>query len=398
MEKTNKPVDRETLYNEVWTDPVILVAPRYGLSDVGLAKICRALSIPLPSRGYWAKVKAGRIMGRAPLPKLKQQGEINTGLVKLPPEKAAVREAARKTAAKIRKETPVLPPPEETSSSSPHPLVRATSKRLRQRDGWPEDTQLRTAPKEVLNLSVTRDSIERALGIVDVLLKALIKQGFDVEVNAERGVTLLKWVETGTTIEFVMTEYVRRSRHQITPAEERAQKRYWARNRWDSSVSFPHTPMYDYTPSGVLTIQVGRWPSKTWKDTPKTQLEKRMGEVIVGIVVFAQDTYAKELEEARRKEAHRLAVERFEFLTKSRAREVERFKHLEGSAKDWKRAVRLRAYADVVEADARSKGDLSPAQLELLAWARAKADWLDPLIQVSDPILDAPEPKKPSYW
>ena len=73
MEKTDKPVDRETLYNEVWTDPVTVVAPRYGLSDVGLAKICRALAIPLPSRGYWAKVKAGRVMGRAPLPKLKTQ-------------------------------------------------------------------------------------------------------------------------------------------------------------------------------------------------------------------------------------------------------------------------------------------------------------------------------------
>ena len=69
MEKRDKPVDRETLYNEVWTDPVTVVAPRYGLSDVGLAKICRALAIPLPSRGYWAKVKAGRVMGRAPLPR-----------------------------------------------------------------------------------------------------------------------------------------------------------------------------------------------------------------------------------------------------------------------------------------------------------------------------------------
>jgi hypothetical protein len=33
-----------------------------------------------------------------------------------------------------------------------------------------------------------------------------------------------------------------------------------------------------------------------------------------------------------------------------------------------------------------------------LLWARAKADWLDPVILVSDPILDAPEPKRPSYW
>jgi hypothetical protein len=36
--------------------------------------------------------------------------------------------------------------------------------------------------------------------------------------------------------------------------------------------------------------------------------------------------------------------------------------------------------------------------MDWLEWVRAKADWLDPLIQVSDPILDAPEPKRPSYW
>jgi len=40
---------------------------------------------------------------------------------------------------------------------------------------------------------------------------------------------------------------------------------------------------------------------------------------------------------------------------------------------------------------------LSAEQSEWLAWARAKADWLNPLVKVSDPILDAPEPNKPGY-
>ena len=79
MERTDKPVDRETLYNEVWTDPVTVVARRYGLLDVGVTKICRALAIPLPSRGYWAKVKAGRVMGRAPPPKLNTPAPMPTG-------------------------------------------------------------------------------------------------------------------------------------------------------------------------------------------------------------------------------------------------------------------------------------------------------------------------------
>jgi hypothetical protein len=38
---------------------VSVVAPRYGLSDGGLVKICKKLGIPVAPRGYWAKVKAG---------------------------------------------------------------------------------------------------------------------------------------------------------------------------------------------------------------------------------------------------------------------------------------------------------------------------------------------------
>lgn len=39
---------RETLYAEVWTEPVLVVAKRYGVSNVALAKACRKLSVPLP--------------------------------------------------------------------------------------------------------------------------------------------------------------------------------------------------------------------------------------------------------------------------------------------------------------------------------------------------------------
>jgi hypothetical protein len=68
MRRQGTPVSREALYEEVWTDAVTVVAPRYGLSDVGLVNICRKLGIPVPPRGYWAKVKAGRPTRKVPLP------------------------------------------------------------------------------------------------------------------------------------------------------------------------------------------------------------------------------------------------------------------------------------------------------------------------------------------
>lgn len=397
MKQAIQPVDRETLYNEVWTEPVTVVAPRYGLSDVGLAKICRTLAIPLPSRGYWAKVKAGKIMNRVPLPELKQELVSKTGLVKLPPEQAEVREAMRKASAQLRKELNVAPLPVQTPASL-HPLVRAASERLRRRDGWPEDTLLRSAPKEVLNLSVTKASLDRALGIVDTLIRLLVTQGFEFEVNPSQGETLIRWLETGTTMAFSLTEHVKRLPHVTTPAEERAQKRYWGRSRWDNSVEYPTIPRYDFTPTEVLTIEVGRWPSRsTWKDTPRTRLEQRLNGVVADIVDLARQTHAHQLEETRRKEAHQRAVAHYEFLTKRHSDETERFKQLETQATDWERAARLRLYANAVEKRAAAMGGPSAEQVDWLSWARAKADWLDPRIHVSDPILDAPEPKRPGF-
>jgi len=39
-----------------------------GMSDVGLAKICRKLKVPKPAVGYWAKIEFGKKVPRPPLP------------------------------------------------------------------------------------------------------------------------------------------------------------------------------------------------------------------------------------------------------------------------------------------------------------------------------------------
>lgn len=68
MRRRGTPVSREALYEEVWTDAVTVVAPRYGLSDVGLVKICKKLGIPVPPRGYWAQGRSPHPQGAAARP------------------------------------------------------------------------------------------------------------------------------------------------------------------------------------------------------------------------------------------------------------------------------------------------------------------------------------------
>jgi hypothetical protein len=52
-------ITREKLYEEVWAEPMTVVAARYQVSGNFLARVCVALNVPHPPRGYWAKLKVG---------------------------------------------------------------------------------------------------------------------------------------------------------------------------------------------------------------------------------------------------------------------------------------------------------------------------------------------------
>ena len=59
-------ISRTDLYDRLWTTPLRTLAKEIGLSDVGLAKLCRRHDIPLPGRGYWVRMQFGKRQERAP--------------------------------------------------------------------------------------------------------------------------------------------------------------------------------------------------------------------------------------------------------------------------------------------------------------------------------------------
>ena len=66
-------VRREELYEQVWSVPLSQLCEQYGLSDNGLRKVCKRLNVPLPARGYWAKVEAGHKVRKTALPSVAEQ-------------------------------------------------------------------------------------------------------------------------------------------------------------------------------------------------------------------------------------------------------------------------------------------------------------------------------------
>jgi hypothetical protein len=61
-------LDRPTLFEHVWSMPVDKLAKEWGLSGRGLSKACSRLKVPVPPRGYWARVAAGQRVHRPKLP------------------------------------------------------------------------------------------------------------------------------------------------------------------------------------------------------------------------------------------------------------------------------------------------------------------------------------------
>src|SRR3569833_3165076 len=61
-------LSRLQLYETVWSQPLIVLARRFNISDVALKKTCARFDIPVPARGYWAKLQAGKSTTKVALP------------------------------------------------------------------------------------------------------------------------------------------------------------------------------------------------------------------------------------------------------------------------------------------------------------------------------------------
>lgn len=52
---------QEELAQLIWSKPTQELAREFGLSDVAIAKRCKRWGIPKPPRGFWAKVRSGKL-------------------------------------------------------------------------------------------------------------------------------------------------------------------------------------------------------------------------------------------------------------------------------------------------------------------------------------------------
>lgn len=289
--------DREQLLDEVWAEPVLVVAPRYGLSDVGLKKLCMRLQVPTPARGHWAKVKSGR--GIPPKPHLKPYKGNPRYLLKpvkahrpCPEEPELVDE--RLTTVIAYEQEPAHLIKVSTRGTRWHPLVAATRDAFQAT--YKDNRGLPLPGGKGLNIAVSPEQRPRALRIANALVRALEKRGYSL-VPGEHHLDVQMF---GVCLSLSIFEATKRSDYVPSDAE-RAEK---ARGEW------VYWPRYRYTPSGRLEIRSGGGYGGSVKDGTHQVVEEQLNKLIIwmakralSIVQFREEcARAEELKQAQRRE------------------------------------------------------------------------------------------------
>ena len=135
---------REGLYELVWSEAMATLAPKLGISDVGLKKRCANQGVPTPPRGSWAKLEAGKKVTKPKLPATWTKPEVK-------------KKRIPKTADEVRK----FPIPErDYSIAKPAPILVNTKRLLK--SGKPGDYgTVDVGAQGTLRTRVSKESIER---------------------------------------------------------------------------------------------------------------------------------------------------------------------------------------------------------------------------------------------
>lgn len=397
MDDNTKRISRSELYEQVWNVAITRLSKKYGLSDVGLAKICKRNNIPRPPRGYWARKAAGYKVKRLPLPPGK---DVTIEITPNPYSRNVIKHkelVARMSPSPQPGEEPIVVP---GRLSSPHPLIKQSSEILNGQQ--PNDVGLVHPPKKgCLDITVSKGSLRRALRIMDTVIKALEKLGYDVYLSKGRTKTKIQEVP----ISFGMSEKLATKKKR--PEEHDLKGRY----------RFGHSRfMEDRVPSGDLCLTIHEAEDfylygcqQNWNDGKKLKLENRINSFIDGLVTVA---VAKIEHDREKEEEERKRIERRRQLEEERLKRAEiRQRYLEeearvikliSEAENWKRSQVLREYIAEMEKHA-TAGKLSltleKPLAEWLKWAYDQADRLDPLTHSPPSILDeeCPEEEKNDY-
>jgi hypothetical protein len=395
---------REKLFNEVWTTPVTKLAKGYGLSDVGLRKICIALDVPLPPRGYWAKLAAGKKIPKPALHATKVTTTYSRAMYVaevdevLEERVAHARDATTNAASQT---TPEYSPSLDTKAfSAQAKLVVHAMKSTKLDEGALSSTGVTWA-----DISVSKDLKERALLLVDRFAHELKMLGAEFENShpplppLRRGARLESGSKrNGFTLhgQSYFVHIRERITQELVPPPPPKPLRAGARPpEWKY-----RPPEYRYIPTGKLYASIvdaaTNYESCRVEDTARGTIEDKVKKAVQSVADAALRRKLQNELRAERELVRRKKAQEWETAKANKDKLLATLAGFEKMAKDLDRARSLRRLIDEI-----AVRDTAPAELvgslELMA---LMANWLDPLVKAPWPEVDGVGDRNPhgSLW
>lgn len=366
---------RQELYDLVWSEPIRTIAARFEISDVGLAKACRGANIPVPERGYWAKLKAGKPTSKAKLPS-RGIGESDG--------------VAFATKGNLRRDPVTLDDPEPEMLVFPddmadiHPRVTALVGKIavsnRLDKAHPAVTRLLEADAVRARAAgaspfswdkpLFESSFEkRRLRILNALMLALQRAGARPSLSGKEG------RDIGLAVG---------SQHfSLTLDRQGAPRDYrYVTGRTEHGSDIMELGIPDG--SDVRKFRI------VWQDKTDNPLERQLAEVVVDLIVEGERRYRSNALNhykwilARREELREKARKRIEAVKQANEeqriqREKERVEGLLHQAMELRKANDIRNFIQAIMSENRSGAIDPPLLAEWMSWASTEADRIDPI-------------------
>ncbi|RYE59270.1 MAG: hypothetical protein EOP48_01405 [Sphingobacteriales bacterium] len=354
---------RKELYELVWQTPFTTLSQKYDISDNGLRKTCVRLNIPYPKKGHWQKVQFGKKNPRTPLPKdIQVDQQVTLSLRTAGERNQPVDDSIplQRTQSEIESAiAEYLAVPQ--CLSEPNNLVKALSDCLlkQEPDTW-RYVGIVGSTRGILDTKVNIKNVQRALIFWNVLINALRARGHDIVIKYSRTYAVIDESEFSLLM------------------REKSTKEIYVNDNWERT---------RYQATGILSLQQDSYPRKEWKDGKTITLEEQISKIIAFMEIEAGNNKVKRLicqrQEDERKEQERI---RAEYL-KRKENELSIFMEMLGKASRWQQANNLGNYIVEVEKQAIANRSISEELDTWLQWARQKADWYDPFIELVDELL-----------
>jgi hypothetical protein len=352
-------ISRQELYKLVWSKPVVKIAKEFGISDVAVAKICKKMNIPKPGLGYWAKKKYGKRTKTKPLPTDNEGGLESYTISKwaepdLKPESEAVRK--HREYESLAKNIVIV----KSKLSNAHPLVQISKAKLSN----PNTDRYKRCYGERggLNISVSKSCISRALLIMDALIKALSKRGYET--------SLAGGYDGVTTVNVDGEEF--------NISIQEASKRILADDSGKKRERYSFEPMYDYVPTGRLTLQITNlyYGDKSVKDSKTQRIEDNLNSFILMLIKAAEHEKARRKEREIENREYEARVQIEQEIRNERKQEQHRVKELFDNAATWNKCVLVRDYIAAVQSHGEGESDETELDSWVL-WANQQVDTLE---------------------